>query len=104
MKLTPSISLVGSGVLGFGLSDDYDSHVYWVDGGAESALIDAGGGRNLDAIRSNILKDGRDFSTLRYVLLTHYHADHAGGAAAWKKLTGAQVICAHDAADAIIKV
>jgi len=103
MKLTPSISLVGSGVLGFGLSDDYDCHVYWVDGGTESALIDAGGGRNPDAIHANIVKDGHDFSKLRYVLLTHYHADHAGGAAGWKKTTGAQVICAHDAADAMTK-
>ena len=102
MKLTPSISLVGSGVYGFGLSDAFDCHVYWVDGGTEAALIDAGGGRDHEAIKRNIIKDGHDFSKLRYVLLTHYHADHAGGAAGWRKNPGVQVICSHDAADAMI--
>ncbi|MBI4027815.1 MAG: MBL fold metallo-hydrolase [Verrucomicrobia bacterium] len=101
MKLTPSISLVGSGVLGFGLSDAYDCHVYWVDGGTEAAIIDAGGGRDPDTIRNNAAKDGHDVSKLRYVLLTHYHADHAGGAAGWRKNANVQVICAHDAADAM---
>lgn len=102
MNLTPSISLVGSGVLGFGLSDSLDCHVYWVDGGGEAALIDAGGGRDHEAIKRNILADGRDFSKLRYVLITHYHADHAAGAAGWRKMTGAQIICSHDCAPAII--
>ena len=47
MKIAPGIHIVGSGRQGFGLTDDYDCHVYLVDGGDEYALIDAGGGRDL---------------------------------------------------------
>jgi len=103
MRLTPSISLVGSGAYGFGLSDDYDCHVYWLDGGNEAALIDAGGGREVETIRRHIAADGHDLSKLRHVLLTHYHADHAGGAAEWRKLGNIQVVCSDAAAEAMAR-
>ena len=44
MRLTRSVYLVGGGTLAFGLSDDYDCHVYVIDGGEEMALVDAGAG------------------------------------------------------------
>lgn len=81
MKITHRIHLVGSGRLGFCLTDDFDCHVYLLDGGNECALIDAGGGRDVPAILSRIEGDGLDLRKLRYLLLTHAHADHAGGAA-----------------------
>lgn len=46
MRLAERVHLVASGQLGVGLTDDHDCHVYLLDGGAEYALVDAGGGRD----------------------------------------------------------
>lgn len=83
MRLTERIYLVGGGRLGFGLSNAYDCHVYAIDGGSEIALIDAGAGLDLDVIVQRLRFDGLEPSRLRYLLLSHCHADHAGGAAHW---------------------
>lgn len=37
MKLTENVYLVGSGRLGFELSNDFDCHVFLVDGGSQAA-------------------------------------------------------------------
>jgi glyoxylase-like metal-dependent hydrolase (beta-lactamase superfamily II) len=79
MRLTDRVHLVGSGRLGFGLSDDCDSHVYAVDGGAEIALIDAGGGRATGRILEHLVADGLDPARVRSIVLTHAHGDHAAG-------------------------
>ena len=81
MKLTERIYLVGSGSQGFSLTDDYDCHVYLLDGGEELALIDAGAGMGVAQIVQNIHEDGFDPIHVRHLLLTHAHGDHAGGAA-----------------------
>jgi len=99
MKLTDGIYLVGSGDLG--LTDDYDCNVYLLDGGTEAALIDAGGGRDVDAILNNIERDGVPLARVRYLLLTHGHADHSGGAAALSEALGLNVCAAHDIAAAL---
>jgi glyoxylase-like metal-dependent hydrolase (beta-lactamase superfamily II) len=85
MRLTERTYLVGSGSIGFDISDAYDCHVYLIDGGSELALVDAGAGRTIDPIVENIRRDGLDPAKLRYVLLTHAHADHAGAAATWRE-------------------
>lgn len=91
MRLHQRIYLVGSGEMG--LSDSWDCHVYVVDGGSELALIDAGGGRpaSFEMIRRNMVDDGLDPSRIRHILLTHWHTDHARGAAGWREALGAQV-------------
>jgi hydroxyacylglutathione hydrolase len=88
VKIAPQVHLVGSGDLGFGLTDPYDCHVYLVDGGREYALVDAGAGRAPAAILDEITADGLDASRVRWILITHGHADHAGGAAALRELCG----------------
>lgn len=70
MRLTPHVRLVASGAAGFDLTDALDCHVYLVEGARASALIDAGAGREAITV-----------DTAEYLLLTHAHADHAGGAA-----------------------
>lgn len=92
MRLNDRIYLVGSGRLGFGMSSPYDCHVYAVDGGSEIALIDAGSGLDVDAIVERMRFDGLDLSKLRYVVLTHGHADHAGGAIHWRERFGVDVL------------
>ncbi len=92
MKLAERIHLVGSGQAGFGLTDDYDCHVYLLDGGDEYALVDAGGGRDPAGILAQIEGDGLDLRRVRYLLLTHAHADHAAGAAALRAQLGLRVL------------
>jgi len=82
VRLTEHVYLVGSGKAGFSLTDDYDCHVYALDGGSEVALIDAGGGRAAAAIVENLRRDGLDPARVRHLLLTHAHADHSAGTAA----------------------
>jgi glyoxylase-like metal-dependent hydrolase (beta-lactamase superfamily II) len=67
--------------MGFDLSDTFDCHVYLLDGGSEAALIDAGAGYATDAILSCVDAAGVERERVHYLLLTHGHADHAGGAA-----------------------
>ena len=95
MKLTDRVYLVGSGVQGFGLSDDYDCHVYLIDGGEELALVDAGGGRDVDRILENIRADGFEPSKVRHMLLTHAHGDHVGGAAGLRTALGVPRVYIH---------
>lgn len=92
MKITDRIHLVGSGQSGFGFTDDYDCHVYLLDGGSEYALIDAGGGRDPDGIVALIEGDGLDPARVRTLLLTHGHADHAAGAAGLRERLGLRVV------------
>ena len=81
MQLRNELHLVGSGNMGFGLSDAYDCHVFLLDGGGELALIDVGAGMGADRILENIVRSGFDPKDVRSVILTHCHADHAGGLA-----------------------
>ena len=98
MRLTERIYLVGGGRNGFGISEDFDCHVYLLDGGEELALIDAGAGRIIEPILANLRFDGIDTGRLRYILLTHAHADHAGAAAEWRRRFGVEVAASREAA------
>jgi hydroxyacylglutathione hydrolase len=81
MKLSDRIYLVGSGGQGFNLTDDFDCHIYLLDGGDELALIDAGAGMGVPQIVENIRSHGFEPAQVGHLLLTHAHGDHAGGAA-----------------------
>lgn len=94
MRLTAEVTLVGGGpVSGFGLTGGSDSHVYLVDCGNELALIDCGLGsaESLDLILANVKAAGHDPRRITRLLLTHYHGDHAGGAAAYRAELGLAV-------------
>jgi len=92
MKLTEHIYMVASGEVG--ISDPGDCHTYLIDGGSEYALIDSGCGsqRSIEAILTNIERDGLDVTLLRQVILTHWHFDHAGGARAFHDRFGCRVL------------
>jgi len=90
MKITRDIYLVGSGQIR--LSNKMDCHVYLVDGGKELALIDAGVGIETASILKNIREDGFDEKNIRYILLTHCHADHGGGCKTIKCKTKCEII------------
>lgn len=89
MEIAPgihSIPVDKTAFMGF-----YAPNVYLVVDGAESALIDSGYAdeestlARLDYLRSQ-------GSRLRYIVLTHAHRDHTGGAAMIRAETGAEVV------------
>ena len=59
-----------------------DAAVYLIHFNGESALVDAGCGRSLNRLFKNIIECGVDAQTIEYLLITHCHYDHTGGAAA----------------------
>lgn len=104
MRLTPDVALVGGGPMtGFGLSSDFDAHAYLLDGGDELALIDCGLGTEAGqtALLERITRLGLDGSRIRRLFLTHYHADHAGGAGPYRARLGLSVSIAAEVAPAL---
>jgi len=101
VKLTDDVYLVGGGDYGFNLTHRLDCHVYLIDGGDELALVDAGFGPGTDSILERVAADGFDPGRIAQIVVTHYHADHAGGAAAMKRATGAQLLAPTEAAPTI---
>jgi len=101
MKLTDDVYLVGGGDYGFNLTHRLDCHVYVVNGGDELALIDAGFGPGTGEILALMRADGLDPGRVSKIVITHYHADHVGGAAAMKRATGARLLAGVEAAPTI---
>jgi glyoxylase-like metal-dependent hydrolase (beta-lactamase superfamily II) len=88
MRLTDDVVLAGGGTLtGFGISADFDAHCYLLDGGDELALVDCGMGTDtgMERLLANVAKAGCDPERISRLFLTHYHADHAGGAARYRE-------------------
>ncbi|MGZ6267994.1 MAG: MBL fold metallo-hydrolase [Candidatus Limnocylindrales bacterium] len=101
MKLTNDVYLVGGGDYGFNLTHRLDCHVYAIDTGEEIVLIDAGFGPGTGEILDQIRADGLDPSRISRIVVTHYHADHAGGSAAMVRATGAELWAPTEAAHTI---
>ena len=92
MKLTDDVYLVGGGDYGFNLTHRLDCHTYLVDGGERARAVDAGFGPGTEEILELIRADGFDPADISTIVITHYHADHVGGAAALRRATGAKVL------------
>ncbi len=105
VRVTNEVYVVGGGInTAFGLSDDPDCHVYLIDGGGgELALIDCGmaAGDSLERILANVRTEGLDPEKIAKIIVTHYHMDHAGGAARFQERLGADVVTPADAAQAL---
>ena len=99
MKLTEEVYVVAGGMNGLGISNEYDCHVYLIDGGEELALIDAGVGMGVQRILDNVAAAGHKVNNVSRVLLTHAHADHAGGCAELKSTLGISVVVSLEEAD-----
>jgi glyoxylase-like metal-dependent hydrolase (beta-lactamase superfamily II) len=94
VRLTRDVAVIGGGNLGFNISAPLDCHIYLIDGGDELAIVDAGMGGvygETETIIANIVEDGYDLGKISTLLLTHYHADHAGGTADFHARFGLEV-------------
>ncbi|TYK43482.1 MBL fold metallo-hydrolase [Actinomadura decatromicini] len=80
MRLDASVDLVGGGRLGPGLSNAYDSNVYLLHGEGGGWLVDTGSGLD-QAVLLGRVREALGGRPLRGAVITHAHADHAGGAA-----------------------
>jgi hydroxyacylglutathione hydrolase len=104
VRLTERIYLVGGAEPGWPISDALDAQVYVVDTSDGLAAIDAGAGRATASLVAAIQADGLDPSGVRWLLLTHAHADHAGGAAAWRRvLPHVEVLASADVAGWLVR-
>jgi glyoxylase-like metal-dependent hydrolase (beta-lactamase superfamily II) len=66
-------------------------NAYLVRGADGLLLVDSGTPGSAKRILASIERMGGKLSDLRYIVLTHWHLDHVGGAAELKRRTGAQV-------------
>ncbi|MDQ6419717.1 MBL fold metallo-hydrolase [Paenibacillus sp. LHD-117] len=98
MRLGEGVWLVGSGQHGFEMSHTLDCSVYLVGDGDEYALIDAGGGVEPERIERKVEAAGVAMKYVTQLLLTHAHADHAAGAAYFRRAFGLRVIASEEAA------
>jgi glyoxylase-like metal-dependent hydrolase (beta-lactamase superfamily II) len=80
---------------GRGLTDPADAAVYLVRFGDKAALVDAGSGRCHPQLVINIAECLKSNAQLEYLLLTHCHFDHAGGAQAVRDEYGCRIV-AHE--------
>jgi hydroxyacylglutathione hydrolase len=87
MRLLPGLSLVGGGRLGPGLSNPYDCNVYLITAGDQVLVVDSGCGLDTDILADRIQRDAAGLPVAG-IVLTHAHADHAGGAARLPALLG----------------
>jgi glyoxylase-like metal-dependent hydrolase (beta-lactamase superfamily II) len=89
--ITDEIFQVGGGTL----TSFEDAAVYLVNFEGHAAVIDSGCGHAGAKLLDNIESCGVKLSDIVYLLLTHCHYDHAGGAAFLKEATACRVV-AHD--------
>lgn len=97
-EIIPGIFCVG----GSDLSHPQDALVYLIKGEKTAALIDAGSGKGSSVIWNNIEKIGMNPQDLTYLILTHGHVDHIGGASFFKERSGCLMI-AHELDQAAIE-
>jgi len=87
-EISPNLWQVG----GSGISDPEDAAIYLIRFGDSAALIDAGCGNSHEILKSNIARCIPETVPIGYLLLTHCHFDHTGGAEAVRDEYGCQIV------------
>ena len=88
MEITSEIFQVGGGHL----TSPEDAAIYLIKFGQESALVDAGCGGAAEKLLANIRQCGAQPQLIKYLLITHCHYDHTGGAAELKRRIGLEIV------------
>jgi glyoxylase-like metal-dependent hydrolase (beta-lactamase superfamily II) len=98
MQIDPQVYIIGSGQLGFDMTNPFDCHIYLFDAGDTYVVFDAGTGMGIDQVLNVCQRDGLDPARIEHLLLTHAHADHGGGAAHMHERTDCVVYAASSTA------
>lgn len=80
---------------GSGLTDPADAAIYLVRFGDKAALIDSGCGHGHSLLKKHVAACLAPGDRIEYLLLTHCHFDHTGGAEAVRKEFGCRIV-AHE--------
>jgi len=91
LKITSEIFQVG----GAEYTLPEDAAIFLINFNGHAALVDAGCGRSFDRLFFNISECGVDPDSIEYLLITHCHFDHTGGAAALRGKLGCKTV-AHE--------
>jgi glyoxylase-like metal-dependent hydrolase (beta-lactamase superfamily II) len=91
ITITREIFQVG----GQGLTAPEDAAIYLIDFDGHAALVDAGAGRGQKRLLDHITTLGVRPEQIEYLLLTHCHYDHTGGARDLREKLGCLVV-AHE--------
>lgn len=97
MRVQPKLVVPGVHLLPFEIGQ-----VYVWDWGEGLTIVDSGITGSEDAILEAVASIGRAPDDVKEIVLTHYHDDHRGGAAALARRTGASVV-AHRADAPVIR-
>ncbi len=87
-NIAEGVYLIG----GPNISHAADATVFVVDFSGELILIDSGAGRSVRTLIQNMERASLDPSKLTYVILTHCHIDHIGGAPFFRNQFGCRLI------------
>jgi len=88
MRITGEIDQVGGGKL----TASEDAAIYLINFHGHAALVDAGCGRAQPRLLDNIRASGVNPEQIEYLLLTHCHFDHTGGARSLRELLGCRIV------------
>jgi len=88
MKITSEVFQVG----GSGLTSMEDAAIYLINFDGHAALVDAGCGNSFERLFKKIEKCGIRPEQIEYLLITHCHFDHTGGAQAVMSRTNCQSV------------
>ncbi|MGB4948865.1 MAG: MBL fold metallo-hydrolase [Candidatus Competibacter denitrificans] len=95
IAITSEILQVG----GHGLTAPEDAAIYLINFDGHTALVDAGTGRNPTRLFDQLKKIGVRPDGIEYLLLTHCHYDHTGGAFELRTKLDCPVLAHHLDAD-----
>ncbi len=90
-KIKDNLWQVGGG----GLTDQADAAIYLIRFGNKAALVDAGTGNGHARLKKQISQCLPADVAIEYLLLTHCHFDHTGGAEAVRRDFGCRIV-AHE--------
>lgn len=89
--VTDEVFQVGGG----SLTAPEDAAIYLINYEGRGALVDAGCGRGTGKLFKNLSVSGIQPQDIEYLLITHCHYDHTGGAREVKDRTGCRIV-AHE--------